>query len=351
MSNETSNITMISRAFEILDYMNLYFFSTVTALALATSSISLIVYTAREFTIPLYSFFRVYCINNMIFCFILLCNFTINTPRILPFSNTYIVQALKAFVVLPITYTSFYYGRLLNMVIILDRIAYYKRHVRSLIFKTTPYKMCAVVLLIAILMNIPYFFVFVPKASDKNGTAWSNDLRRTNTMLIVSLTFNIFRDLFILVLEIVFNILTMFLLRNYLIERRKLKGNKLGVRFASSPKVDYKKPPVEKSEKKKVNNRPINHTTNKCQQRASLMVIVITFLSTISHAFVLICTVYYYFYSSPVFFINFAANFVSSLKCLLEFIIYISLCSNFRGACIDSLGKSTGFARTSISTY
>jgi hypothetical protein len=219
-----------------LDLFNLVPFTLVSTIGFVLNTLSFVIFLDQEFKgIHLYSFLRVYSINNMIMCFLNIFNFMYSSIRILPWSNSYWTQIYSNYIYIPITNLNYLFGSLLDIVILLNRISYFnvfvKRHI-----KLSPPKICLIAFIVSLIVEFPFFFVFMPNSHTsvlRDGstfTIWFGDVTRFSQTEIGTITTFItygLRDILVMLIILVLNIISAWLLKRHLRAKTRLVRHKM----------------------------------------------------------------------------------------------------------------------------
>jgi hypothetical protein len=367
----------------ILDNLNLYPFVIVGILGALLNLFAFIIFLDREFSITLYNYLRVYTLNNTIMCLISISNFFWDTYRILPWSNSYWTQVWLNFVYTPISNVSYFYSSLLDICILLDRIATFNSFVRSCM--TLPCRfVCLITLLVTLVIDLPYFFVFVPayNVSKLNATTeitiWfssTSSFATSTAGTVVTFVVYALRDVLVMVIQIVLNIVSVLLLREHLQNKLKLTSGPFGLTGVNNPTAlnqqtstlanqatttrgivpttaggdvaegtSHMNPTLGgKTVKSKSAVRAPAATTaervSSADRRATIMVCILCVLTMCEHTLIIAEIVYPYFYFNLNNFILYSlGDFFQPFKRLLEFFIFFFFNNNFKKVCKRYLG-------------
>jgi hypothetical protein len=145
-----------------LDYFGLYGYCIVGVLGILLNIIAFLVFLDPEFSIPLYAYMRMYCINNACMCLLVATNFIFASYRLVPWDNTYWAQAYYAYGFGDLSAVFYLFGSLLDIVILLDRIGNFNKSVKASLTKLSPRQVGGLVVVLGILINVPYFIQYMP---------------------------------------------------------------------------------------------------------------------------------------------------------------------------------------------
>jgi hypothetical protein len=344
----------------LLNGLNFYPFVIFGSFGFILNIFSFIIFQQTEFNTPLYQYLKVYSINSAQVCFFATFVFLANTQVMFEWSNSYWTHVYYLHVFVPFANTGYFYGTVLDILITLDRIANFNKLVKKLISKSV-YRICIASLVCCIAINFVYFFAFKPaslttnvKVRPKNTiqefTLWYPGLTDFSISYIGKISLFVlysFRDIFMMIAEIVVNIVSIYYLKNYLSRKNKLvshatRGNALSLDATGVHSIDgsyhssrgIKRKLKTKSTKKEANN--VEDHVSKAELNASVMVILICILSLCEHILVIACIIYP-LYNPPGMVFNFLAifgNFSVTFKHSLNFLIFFVFNKNFKKECM-----------------
>jgi hypothetical protein len=114
------------------------------------------------------------------------------------------------------------------------------------------------------------------------------------------------RDLLVLMIQMVMNALSVYLLKKYLNEKRRLQGS---VTLATE----------------------VADRISNSDRRATFMAILMCLCSAFDHGFMFLCNIYAYFeFNLLVFILYTVANFLLPLRCCLDFALFFYFNKNFQ---------------------
>jgi hypothetical protein len=181
-----------------------------------------------EFNSPLYAYMRVYVCNstviNLVSCFF---GFFYSS-RLNDWSNAYWTWAYYVYVYVPFSATLYLYGTVIDIVITIDRIG--KLRMKEFI-KIGAYKVCAVSFAFSVAVNFVYCFAYKPGSIVYNEeivgpagqiihgyTRWVislTDFATSELGNILLLVLYTFRDLILMLVEIIVNCVSLFFIRKF----------------------------------------------------------------------------------------------------------------------------------------
>jgi hypothetical protein len=213
----------------------------------------------------------------------------------------------------------------LGVIILLDRISFFNAHVKKF-FQLSAYKISAIAFAACFLIDIPYYFVFVPDSETvrlsqtRTFTIWfSNTSPFAVSALGKALTFIVYglRDFLVMIIEIAVNLVSVYMLKRYL--NKKMKRHRSCIVEASTSAATTPK----------VTSTSINPSElraeliSKSDPRATLMAIIMYVLSVVNHIFMSACVVYPYFaFNLNVFILHLVSDIMQPAKCCLDFLLF-----------------------------
>ena len=299
----------------IRDSLYLFAILPTSLLGFLFNMLNLFIFTRKTFNKkPLYTYLRAYTINCMLLNFLLIFLFTANSYRYIEFSySNWIPSYFISYVYVPFLNIGLFYSSVLDLCICIERnsqfISKFKR-----IFKFSSFKMCLVLLLVAVLLNVHFFFANFPTyaqikldsatnltiyySSNANFTTSLAGIVLTNTVLIL-------RDLICLLIQTILNIALIVSFKNQLNNKKKIvTSNRLQASEQSISKAD---------------------------RRLTLMVIIMFLIETVEHVLQNVSFVYFiFFYSYTSFIIISFSGLVISLKCFSNIFLFYNFNKLFK---------------------
>ena len=311
----------------ILDILNLYLFTVISVLSLIANLFGFIIFYNMRNSLPLYQYLRFYCISNVVMSLASVFNFLATSYRIISWSNSFWTQAYYNYVYTAIINLSYFYSSVLDVVILLDRIAIINKLVKIYLNKLSPTLICIVLFGLCTVIDFPYFFVFEPDSitekldANTTFTVWfANTTPFAKSQLGKILTFTIYaiRDFFVVIVQIALSILSTVLLKKYLNKKMKINSNSINFKQISQ--------------------------ISKLDMNATIMVTVVCILSICSHVFTIVMVLYPYFnLNIIVFVLYFVGDFFLPLKGLLDFFVFLAFNKKFRSVFVKDLRSYFGF--------
>jgi hypothetical protein len=335
-----------------LDYLWLYLNLPVNAIGVVFNLAALIVLQNREFEMRLYDYMRVYCANSFVENLISMLTFTANTPFILHWTNSQAAFTFFLYVNAAITNLCYFYGTALDILILLDRIGTFRNYVTKWI-KLSPYKTSLIAFICCLAIDFPYFFVYEPHSLTANlnatfvQTIWyvgNTVFAKGEAGTIITFVMYAVRDILLLPVEIVLNILSVYLLKEYIANRAKLLG--VGNAAAGGTVVtNLAQPQHLTAAPRTADNakraQSVVQTTSqervsKPDLRLSIMVVIMCFLSILEHVFQILCVACPYFGSDAItFFTYIYLNYLmTDFKHAVNFFLFFIFNNKFRAVCV-----------------
>jgi hypothetical protein len=327
-----------------LDSINLFGYTAVSIAGFILSAFSLVILRSDEFKIPLYAYLRVYCLSNIICSFINIFNFVFSTYRIFEWSNSYGAQVYYNYILIPVVNISYFYGSVLNIVIILDRISYFDFRMRTF-FKLSPYVISMIAFVVIFVIDIPYYFIYVPYSTDVKlnrtftFTVWySYPSEFATTLLGQVLLYIIYalRDVALTFVLIGLNMVSIYKLKRHFTKKVRIKST--GPSFTTMHSVTTRQNVstfLQNNDKEGGEGRKVTRS----DERATIMAIFMCSFSVFEHGVIVFTIVYSYFYFDlTVFVFYMISDGTQPLKSCFDFIILVAFNKVFRKAVMKHLG-------------
>ena len=297
----------------IIDVLYIALLCPLSVVAVFLNILSFKIFSSKGFSKKnLNKYFKVYTINSMVISALFSFNFLVRTPTILEFTNSYTARFIAIKIMFPLFAIIYFYLSILDIVISLERISHFLIILKKL-RTCNPYKICFLLFLVSLAMNLTYTFVYYPGsvnvklANNTNYTIYYNALTSYGKSKIGQLNIiavYLTRDVFILFVVIVLNILSIVLLRRHLRKKSELlNSNEENISLMKS----------------------IN-------TRLTVMVIVMLTISFLEHLIFFITYAYFSIYKNGM--ISSICNFVSVMgiviKQISNFVLFYSFNKVFR---------------------
>lgn len=323
----------------IMDLMNAVVLTGVSLIGASLSLLSFLIFINRQAfdkSARLFIYLRVYTFTNILLCLLNISAGLTATNRMLNFTTTYLAQVYFNYFISSISNLVYFYNSIISIIILLDRIAYFNPTTKKTLEITSPMRICLFSFIIIALIDVPYYLSYSVEFSvfrlnsTTNLSLWhssKSEFLISHTGRSLSFIVTVFRDLLVLLVEIVLNIASLFLLKNHF--RKKLLKQKAIVSTGSVEKSSR----VDQIEaKKRPSQSPLETRVTQADLKATLMVIVICFSSITSH----VCTVipvvvsFYVDYSFTSYILYYLQNISLSFKCSIDFGVFLIFNQNFK---------------------
>jgi hypothetical protein len=259
------------------------------------------------------------------------------------------------YVFVPVQSLCYFYGSVLSILILIDRISFFSKKVKDMI-KLGAYKTSGIAFAICFVINMPVFFAFRPQASVSMLNATTSvtiyasvPSQFSLTPLGTALTFVIYalRDILIMLILIVLNIASAWILRAHFIKKTKL----VRAVTVTANRTNTVAPTATTALTASSNRNSILPVQNvasegsranaKREQRVALMAILICIIEVCDHLIIFVCNVYPYFvFNLTAFVLYTLSNFVLPVSALADVFIFFFFNKNFNKACLRYLNIS-----------
>lgn len=221
------------------------------AVGFLLNSICLYIYRdRREFSLPIFDYLRVYTLNSTIIGFLSTFVFVSTSGRFIRWTNTYQSFAFFLYFDYQIINLGYFFGTMLDILITIDRVCILKPKIRRLWLKMpSPYILCLICLICTVIINWPYYLTFtpaklqIPVFTDRSRnrtqlvTIWYTTVTSFKKSQLGETILSIlyaFRDIFLMVLDTVLSIYSVYTLSVYLDKKSKLLGAQVNSKITDS---------------------------------------------------------------------------------------------------------------------
>lgn len=321
---------------------------------------------------PLYAYLKVSCINSTFMNIIHSLNFLWHARHTLPIANTKLALYLLSYFKHPVMFITYSYGCIIDIVLALERLSELTNS-RDRFRQFRPYRVCLVLFLADLFINLPLFFAFEPQTEyltvdpSLNLTVEFFHLGRTEFSksrvgFVLNLVLYFTRDILTLIVLVIMNIAAYVLFRrnykNY-VERSLSslaiteRNQFLEMRFMSdeknSPPSEYSMRRYNEEKSSKVlflilsrsNKSKVYFRVAQANRMMSKMVFLICSFSTFEHIFFILAVQLYETYLKPIkLFIIIMTNLIMLLKHSINFFIFYSYNSLFRTRFLKIVNRS-----------
>ena len=312
-----------------LDLVYLYVISVFGFCAAILNSISLFVFTRKKFLKSnIYVYIRIYIFNSLLMSLCESFVFVSTSIRYFEFSNTYSAVSYGTYFYIAVITTTYFYGRIIEIKISLERASNYYTKLKKL-FRFSPVFDCLISLLLCILINCPYFFVFKPSWDSvklKSGEYFTiyywgtTDFANSAVGKSICFVVLFIRDILTLVLQIVVSLLSVYLFKKIV--------NKSGPIEIFSGKCPKKR--LAHCNNCETNNEDSDSLCN-VEKKLTFMVTFMTLLATIEHIIVILVVVTSSFIGEFLTEVGTSvSNSMFALKNVSNFFIFMAFSKHFR---------------------
>jgi hypothetical protein len=328
----------------VIEWLNATAIIITGVVGVALNITSLLVFNRKEFNIPLYVFLRVYCVVGMLICAISI-TFPFFNNRILFFTTSTTVAA-QTYVGQAYTYVSFFLIAitfLLDIVIVLDRIATFNSRVKKWFTRFSARQISAACVIFSIVFCFPVAF--------SNGLYWKDiysartgELIRiflvsTRTTLsnhvagIILLNFiYVCRNLVTLAADLALNFVSAYYFRMYAVKKNQLVKAKAAATTTGGNQSQEQQARTAKLESK---------TSNfKAEKKATQLVITLSCISIVNKLILNVSFFLPYFtaYGVHISVMFYITNNFNTLRHVLSVITFYYFNKNFRNSLKDMFG-------------
>lgn len=209
------------------DAIFLFAFPPFGMLAFICNIVSFCVFSSRYFhKKPLYTYIRTCCLNSSIINIVFAVTFISESRRYLPsIVNTEFSSYFHCYFKIPVINMCYFYGSVLDILLSFDRLVEFTRF-KATFRRLNPHRVCLVAFVTCVVINTPYMLVFEPKKRLDNFMAENGSIHVQISHLISESEFALsphgsilkktqyfIRDVLTLLIMVIFNVLTLILLR------------------------------------------------------------------------------------------------------------------------------------------
>jgi hypothetical protein len=313
-----------------VDAINLFLVPLIGAIGLVLNLIGLRILFYQNFkSIKLFAYLKVYLINSAFICLISIGNMQ-DSKRFVDFNSYFSINYI-IYVYVLLGNTSYFYGCVLDIIIILEQIFIIKNKANFL-KNSSPYKYCLLALVSCIVVNFPYYFAYRPSSLTVSLNAtWTytfyftdySDFAKSQLGVIALYVVYSLRDFLTLSLQILCNIILIIFFKRHL-----AKKSKLVKRLETS--MESKKGNFSTSTFNIGNKMNTRNLSNKTDSKATLMVITISIFSILEHSSLLLVLIYFQADFQTGFILRFLPNIFVPLKHASNFFILFIFNKSFK---------------------
>ena len=289
-------------------------------------------------------------LNNAVLSLFEMVLFLIPTYRYFEFTNTYEAMVFASYAYYPMLIIFFVFGSFLDILVCIERCSFFIKKLKSAM-SITPKNICSVLFLTSIIIGLPYFFLLSPHyfdaPLDENQIykIWFMDYSqfgRSTAGKIVAHLLRFTKDVLLLIIEILVNITSVYILKKHFNIKKNILLNKNRLSRESMDKLEIK---LNSSEPKRtqsiydssqvlafVNVDPLSiFKLNKIERANTILAIFMCSFSIIIHILNLFYEIYFYVSYDMLGLILFAiSNFFIVFKCFSCFFFFYLFNSRFK---------------------
>jgi hypothetical protein len=323
-----------------LDSLNFYLCTIVSVIGFVLSILGFVVFSKSEFNIPLYAYLRVFCLTSVAMCSVCIFKFVANSYRILSWSNSFGTQVYFNYVMIPLSNLFYFHSTVLDIVILLDRICLLNIQMKQKMkwLHQYPYRLCAFIFMLCILVDFPYFFVFIPAQAtvQLNQTTpfvihYSSTSPFAASELGKILTFMVYavRDVAVMVIQFSLNIASAVLLKRHFQKKQKISATSTlqGRSVVSEATTHETAEPSRQSGARKTKKVEFS----KLENDTTIMIMIMCVVSFLVHVILLFAIIYpLNNLNLLVFTLYFVTDFNLPLKALIDFFLFYRFNKKFK---------------------
>ena len=297
---------------QIIEDLNVYLLTILNGLGVILNLVSFFIFKSNRFkSTPIFDYFKVYTLNSAILCLFMTFNFLSSTYDHFDVSYKYEMKIYSCYVYSAIFTTTYFYSAVLDVYISLERLFNFKpslTRIKNLSFKMV----CSFLFIVCLAINFPYFFVYDPIQLDASldGKYVSkvylfgfSEFGKSDIGKIITLIIYFIRDVVTLIMEVILNTISIFLLKKHLSLKKDMMFHKSDKRTvdesqdkATPDRTDLHNITTEENHLKGNNNLNIiisnkNDFLNKVNKNITIMVVAMCILSAIMHLSFINCTI------------------------------------------------------------
>lgn len=303
----------------IRDSIRLFLILPINVFGFLLNILSLFVFCKLKLRkLPLYTYLKFYTFNSITVHLMQIFYTASHSKKYFEFSYASIISPMIAcYVYVPLVNLTVFYASLIDILIILDRISLFIKKLKN-IFIFSAFKTCIVLYIVCMVINSQYIFEFYPTFMDINlsETETFRIYYFQNTDFALSLVGNILnyttyacRDVLILLVQVCLNTISLVLIKKHLVNKSVLlnyNGKNMHQQILNM-KINF--------HAKILNFYLADNNIAKMDQNLSIMVVLLTFLSSFEHVFLISeAVIFNYTKSDVAFWIGLIADLSISLK-------------------------------------
>ena len=257
----------------------------------------------------LFFYLKIYVLNIAISSLFGILMFYTYSPRYFSFALDYFARILRCYIYTSVLTSMYFFTNILDIFISIERLSQFLRNRSNSIFKISPYITILIGLMFCILVNSPSYLwnyilsddEFYSKAKDvQNLDSFSycgrTDFIQSSLGGLLSTLMIFIRDILTLIIEIIINIVSIVYYKNFLKKKFRLNLMEMGLIIFNQTELSHSQ---NQNNTNTNNSNTISNNVNRItlsDMNLFLMIIIISFLSILSHlatGFTTIVFIYY----------------------------------------------------------
>jgi hypothetical protein len=248
------------------------------------NAISLIVLRSNRFNLPFYTYLRAYVLASLMICLVNGTQFTIGNYTILEFTNSQISVRFYSYFFQPFLNITNIYGSMLDIILSMERVVLVSKKLQWF-RKISPKLLCLILFVVSFMISVPYWFSLSPyilSTQLEGGIPFIiNYVRPSRFFVKVRDYIKVLPyivDIIPIILEVSFNVCSVYLYKNYAKKKVKIMNNGIMIREGTSKSgVPNKNEPTNQ---RTSNNGRLSNRAKKMEIKITILVIFLSVLST-----------------------------------------------------------------------
>lgn len=338
-SNQSLNIEFILNSigsYYILDVLYFFVELPLNVIGIILNIFCIIIIKKLHNGIPLYTYLLFFVINSLLTNILSSVIFLSRSRRYFFLFGTYDIKAFDSYGYIPIATTLYFINSVIDIFILLDRISNFIQKIKNILSRVSPFKICIIIIISCSLINIPIFFVYVPKSikiNFSNNQTYSfyivsvSEIIKTKAGNIMIFTLYSIRDILTLIIEICLNFVTIRFIRNHIGKKNQMRKSITLMLSTANSLVENKETFIR--------GRSLSQLS---ETRSTMMVIIISMLNILVHSLLFYTLIYGYYYSD--YFGSLFSSLVvlaNSFKHACNFFIFLFFNLKFKEKCVKLL--------------
>jgi hypothetical protein len=311
-------------------------------------------------SLRLYAYLRVYLLNSCCLCLIMIGIF-VSSRRYVSALNNYYSYFFISHIFAPIVVTCYSYAGVLDIVILLDRISMLTRNKINFINKLSTNMVCLIAFIFNIFLTFTWYYALYPNSLtvDLSSTeAYTfhffdlNNFTKSELFFIIRLVQTVLRDLIVTLAQVGLNCVSINLLKKHLIKKSKMLNNSTAKSLQSGLEKGSTKNQEKSNTISVINNNDaikniaesntINRQRNidKADQRATIMVTLISIISILEHSFAFTVAIYLSIVINLISYsLSATSDAIYTFKHISSFFLLLAFNKNFKEGVINFLKR------------